>query len=120
MAIIKGLLLLCPLFLPDPPGRPTTIEVSDIADTSVRVDFKLPEEGTPPFINIVLEFSKPQVMERNFTGTYYPGQTVMKELRDLNPKTAYSLKARAVNYAGNGPSSDTIDFTTGKTYITTL
>lgn len=51
-------------------------------------------------------------MARNYTGTYYPGQTVMKEVRDLNPRTSYSLKARAVNYAGNGPSSDTIDFVT--------
>ena len=100
---------------PDPPGPPSTIAVDQISDTSVRLDFKLPEEGTPPFINIVLEFSKPQVMERNFSGTYYPGQMVMKEVRDLNPKTAYRLKARAVNYAGDGPSSETIDFeTTGK------
>jgi hypothetical protein len=96
----------------DPPGPPSTITVDQISDTSVRLDFKLPEEGTPPFINIILEFSKPQVMERNFSGTYYPGQNVMKEVRDLNPKTAYRLKARAVNYAGNGTSSETIDFET--------
>ena len=53
-------------------------------------------------------------MTRNFTGSYTAGQTVTKEVHDLSPKTNYTLKARAVNYAGNGPSSDTIHFTTGE------
>ena len=66
-------------------------------------------------------------MARNYTGTYHPGQTVVKEVRDLSPRTVYSLKARAVNYAGNGPSSKTINFTTSEAtptpsliHITTL
>lgn len=93
------------------PTRPT---VSEKSDTSVTLGFQLPEEGTPPFINIVLEFSEPQVMARNFTGTYSPGEMVTREVRDLSPQTEYILKARAVNYAGNGPSSETIRFVTGQ------
>lgn len=88
--------------------------ITEKSDTSVTLDFTLPEDGTPPFISIVLEFSEPTIMERNFSGNYMPGQTVKKQLRDLSPLTVYSLKARAVNYAGNGLSSDTIKFVTGE------
>ena len=98
----------------DPPGAPTTPKISETSDTSVILDVKLPEEGTPPFINVVLEFSEPQVMARNYSGLYTPGQTFTTKVSDLSPRTAYSLKARAVNYAGNGPSSETINFTTSK------
>ena len=91
--------------------------VFEKSDTSVTLNFTLPEEGTPPFISIVLEFSEPQVMARNFTGTYSPGENVIQEVRDLSPRTDYSLKARAVNYAGNGPSSDTIHFRTGQSIL---
>ena len=100
---------------PDLPGAfKTPPVVADTSDTSVTLDLKLPDEGTPPFINIVLEFSEPQVMTRNFTGSYHPGEIVVREVRDLSPRTAYSLKARAVNYAGDGPSSETINFTTSE------
>ena len=94
--------------------------VSEKSDTSVTLDFTLPEEGTPPFINVILEFSEPVVMQRNFSGNYMPGQTVKKQVGNLSPLTAYTLKARAVNYAGNGPSSDTINFITGETETATL
>ena len=94
--------------------------VSEKSDTSVTLDFTLPEEGTPPFINVILEFSEPVVMQRNFSGNYMPGQTVKKQVGNLSPLTAYTLKARAVNYAGNGPSSDTINFITGESETPTL
>lgn len=98
----------------DPPGAPINPVISEESDTSVTIDFQLPQEGTPPFINIILNFSEPQLMLRNYTGTYMPGQQFQAKVSDLNPKTAYTLKARAVNYAGNGPDSEPITFTTSE------
>ena len=109
-----SIILVCLTPPTDPPGAPTTPKISETSDTSVTLDLKLPEEGTPPFINIVLEFSEPQMMARNYSGPYTTGQTVRTKVSDLSPRTAYSLKARAVNYAGNGPSSETIHFTTSE------
>lgn len=53
-------------------------------------------------------------MMRNYTGTYVPGQKFQAKVNDLSPKTAYTLKAKAVNYAGNGPDSEPISFTTSE------
>jgi len=77
------------------------------------IDFRLPDEGTPPFIEVIIDFTEPSSFAKNFSGFYQPGQKFHRELENLRPKTAYSLKARAVNYAGDGPDSQIITFTTG-------
>ena len=104
----------------DPPGTPTTPTViKNTSPTSVVIDFLLPEEGTPPFIEVIIDFTKPQTFGvKNFSGFYQPGQRFNKELDGLRPQTAYSLKARAVNYAGDGPDSEIINFTTGSYHHT--
>ena len=103
----------------DPPGTPTTLTVKDPSPTSVVIDLLLPAEGTPPFIEVIIDFTEPQTIGvKNFSGFYQPGQRFKKELDGLRPQTAYSLKARAVNYAGDGPDSEIINFTTGSYHHT--
>ena len=56
-------------------------------------------------------------MAKNYSGTYQPGQKFNAKISGLSPRTAYSLKARAVNYAGDGPDSQVFSFTTREEFV---
>lgn len=96
-----------------PPGPPTLEGVSMSYD-SLMIQLTFSNEGTPPILSLVVEFSAPEPFTRNFSGPFIQGEVHSVHITGLRDSTQYSFTLSAVNYQGRGRPSSVYNSTTGK------
>ena len=98
---------------PDAPGPPTLEGISMSYD-SLMIQLTFSNEGTPPILSLVVEFTAPEPFTRNFSGPFVLGEVHSVRITGLQDNTQYSFTLSAVNYEGRGRLSSLYNSTTGK------
>ena len=98
---------------PDPPGPPTLKGISMSYD-SLMIQLTFSNEGTPPILSLVVEFTAPESFKRNFSGPFVLEEVHSVHITGLRDNTRYSFTLSAVNYQGRGRLSSLYNSTTGK------
>ena len=98
---------------PDPPGPPTLEGISMSYD-SLMIQLTFSNEGTPPILSLVVEFTAPESFMRNFSGPFVLGEVHSVHITGLQDNKQYSFTLSAVNYQGRGRLSSLYNSTTGK------
>ena len=96
-----------------PPGAPTSVTLVSSLPNSLEVKVQLSPDGSFPILEIVFNITSHKETRTHKTRWYQPGETVQLSLSGLEAGTEYRMIVYEVNYAGNGPESAEVVFSTG-------
>ena len=95
-------------------SAPSTPVLLSSSQDSLTFSLTLPNEGTPPILHLIVNFTSPNHFQWSCIGARSLGEELPCTVPRLSPNTAYTLTVYAMGYAGVGNASSQVTFSTGE------